>query len=159
MLWLIILPSDSFGMASNVKEKMSDAQIADAWAKITIKIWRQNIVKMKLINTNQLFQSFVENVISAANGDLLKIEFAFKYYGKFSDMGVGRGSKIGDIKENRTSRHLEGKMLGNRRMPRKWYSKTFTAEVLRLKEILENQYGIRAQLTIAENLDDNSIIK
>ena len=138
---------------------MSDAQIADAWAKITIKIWRQNIVKMKLINTNQLFQSFVENVISAANGDLLKIEFAFKYYGKFSDMGVGRGSKIGDIKENRTSRHLEGKMLGNRRMPRKWYSKTFTAEVLRLKEILENQYGIRAQLTIAENLDDNSIIK
>ncbi len=53
-------------------------------------------------------------------------------------MGVGRGVKIGDVKESVISRKLSGKMLGNRRRPKKWYSKTFHAEVMKLSEIFAN---------------------
>jgi short-subunit dehydrogenase len=56
-------------------------------------------------------------------------------------MGVGRGVKIGDVKESATSRRLSGKMLGNRRRPKKWYSKTFHAEVMKLSEIFAKEYG------------------
>jgi hypothetical protein len=144
-------------MATDVKRKMTDAEIADAWAKITIKIWRDNLVKMKLLHTNQLWQSFVEQVVSQANGDLTKIEFAFRYYGRFLDMGVGRGTPIGSVRENRTSRFLEGKMIGNRRVPKKWYSRALAAEVFRLKEITQEEYGFRGRLAIVENMDDNAI--
>ncbi len=144
-------------MAVNSKEKLSQAQTADAWAKITVKVWREKIVKLKIIDRSQLWQSFLHNVVSQAGGDVTRIEFAFLYYGKFVDMGVGKGVKIGDVKESATSRRLEGKMLGNRRKPKKWYSKTFAAEVKRLAEIMEYEYSHKAALTIVENVMDNSI--
>jgi hypothetical protein len=144
-------------MATNFKEKLSQAQVADAWAKITVKVWREKIVKLRIIDRSQLWQSFIHNVVSQTGGDVTKIEFAFLYYGKFVDMGVGKGVKIGDVKESATSRRLEGKMLGNRRKPKKWYSKTIAAEVKRLAEIMEYEYSHKAALTIVENVMDSSI--
>lgn len=144
-------------MATNFKERLSQAHVADAWAKITVKVWREKIVKLKIIDRSQLWQSFLHNVVGQAGGDVTRIEFAFLYYGKFVDMGVGKGVKIGDVKENATSRRLEGKMLGNRRKPKKWYSKTFAAEVKRLAEIMEYEYSHKAALAIVENVMDNSI--
>ena len=138
---------------SNEKQ-ITQAQVADAWAKITVKVWRDKLVKLKAVKSSQLWQSFVSNVISQANGDVIKIEFAFKYYGKFIDMGVGRGVPIGGVKENATSRKLEGKMLGNRRKPRKWYSKTLSHEVKRLSEIMEYEYGHLAALQIKEAIEN-----
>jgi len=145
-------------MAEN--QKLTQSQVADEWAKITIKVWREKIVKLKAVDHSFLWMSFLKNVIGAANGDVIKIEFAFKYYGKFVDMGVGKGVKIGNVKENATSRRLEGKMLGNRRKPKKWYSKTFHHEMMRLSEILKYEYGHLAALEIKEGLEniaDNSI--
>jgi len=64
-------------------------------------------------------------VVASAQGDVLKIDFAFKYYGKFVDMGVGKGVEDRSGQGESDSRKLEGKMLGNRRRPKKWYSRTF----------------------------------
>lgn len=136
--------------------KFNQSEIADAWAKITIRRWRKKIRTLKIGETNSLYDSFVRDVIGAANGDLIKIDFAFKYYGKFVDMGVGKGTKISGVKESKTSRRLEGRMLGNRRRAKKWYSKTFHAETMRLREILVEHYAEMGSLTIIENIDDNS---
>ena len=136
--------------------KFTQTEIADAWAKITIKRWRKKTRTLKIGETNNLHDSFVRDVIGAANGDLFKIDFAFKYYGKFVDMGVGKGTKISGVKESKTSRRLEGRMLGNRRRAKKWYSKTFHAETMRLREILVEHYAGMGSLTIIENIDDNS---
>ncbi|TSA24000.1 MAG: hypothetical protein D4R67_12590 [Bacteroidetes bacterium] len=136
--------------------KFTQSEIADAWAKITIRRWRKKIRTLKIGETNSLYDSFVRDVIGSANGDLIKIDFAFKYYGKFVDMGVGKGTKISGVKESKTSRRLEGRMLGNRRRAKKWYSKTFHAETMRLREILVEHYAEMGSLTIIENIDDNS---
>ena len=139
--------------------KLAKSEIADKWAKITIKRWRKKLRQYRIGNSKELYKSFTKNVIGAARGDLLKIEFAFHYYGKFVDMGVGKGTKIGDVKENRTARRLEGRMLGNRRRPKRWYSKTFHAESMRLYEIMGEHYSDLGSVAITENIDDNSTKK
>jgi hypothetical protein len=144
-------------MALNSVTKLTQPQIADAWAKITVKVWKDKMAKLKIGNSRALMDSFIHEVISSFGGDLMKIEFAFKYYGKFVDMGVGKGVKIGSVKESATSRRLEGKMMGNRRRPKKWYSKTFSAEVMRLTEIMQREYLSKYVAVIMENISDNSI--
>jgi len=137
--------------------KFSQLEIADAWAKITVQRWQKNIRKLKIGNSKTLYNSFANDVIGAANGDLIKIDFTFQYYGKFVDMGVGKGTKLSDGKQSRTSRRVGVNMLGGRRGPKKWYSRTLFAETMKLTEIMTEQYGNRGRFTVIENIDDNSI--
>ena len=94
------------------RNKLSQQEIAQAWAKITIIRWRIKMRNLKVQSSGELYRSFVFNVVSSAQGDLTKIEFAFNYYGKFVDMGVGKGTRIGDRPVSRTSRVLEDRMTG-----------------------------------------------
>lgn len=142
-------------MAGDIKDKINNPEIAKAWADITIKIWRQKLVKQGSLRTNHLWQSFIRQVVEQSNGDIAKINFAFKYYGKFVDMGVGRGTKIGDVRDNSSSRKIIGKMLGNRRKPKKWYSKTLAHEVMRLTEIMGKSYADGTGAIIKEGLEQN----
>ena len=147
-------------METDLKSKINNPEIAKAWADITIKIWRQKLIKVGAVRTNHLWQSFLRNVVDQASGDIVKIDFGFLYYGKFVDMGVGRGTGIGGVKENASSRRLIGKMVGNKRKPKKWYSKTLAAEVMRLSEILGTSYANGTAALIKEdiqNMADNSI--
>jgi hypothetical protein len=80
----------------STQSKLSQQEIAQAWAKITIIRWRTKMRNLKVLSSGELYRSFVFNVVSSAQGDLTKIEFAFNYYGKFVDMSVGKGTTIGD---------------------------------------------------------------
>lgn len=137
--------------------KLSEREIAEAWAKITIVKWKKKLASNKIGDTGTLLKSFKYNVLASAQGNVLKISLLFEYYGRFVDMGVGKGVKIGDVKESATSRRLSGKMLGNRRRPKKWYSKTFHAEVMKLGEIFAKEYAHRGVLVITENTSDKSL--
>ena len=141
----------------NPQTKLSEREIAEAWAKITIIKWKKKLAINKAVNSCTLFNSFKFNVLASAGGNVLKITLLFEYYGRFVDMGVGKGVKIDDVKESITSRKLDGKMLGNRRRPKKWYSKTFHAEVMKLSEIFAKEYGHRGVIAITENVSDKSI--
>jgi hypothetical protein len=146
-------------MQSVSQPKLSEREIARAWAQITIKRWRKKIDRLKIgqHSSGELFRSFQFRVLASAGGDVQKIEFAFRYYGKFVDMGVGRGKNLGDQPMSRSMRILSGKLLGMKRVPKKWYSKTFYAETQKLIEILQEEYGHRGQIIISENINDNSI--
>ncbi len=137
--------------------QLSEREIAEAWAKITIIKWKKKLASNKIGDTGTLLKSFKYNVLASAQGNVLKITLLFEYYGRFVDMGVGKGVKIGDVKESATSRRLSGKMLGNRRRPKKWYSKTFHAEVMKLSEIFAKEYGHKGVMAITENVSDKSI--
>jgi len=139
--------------------KLSEGEIARAWAQITIKRWRKKIDRMKIgqYSSGELFRSFQYNVLASSGGDVQKIEFAFRFYGKFVDMGVGRGTSLGDQPMSMRMRKLSGKFLGMKRVPKKWYSKTFYSETQRLVEILQEEYGHRGQVIISENINDNAI--
>jgi len=137
--------------------KLSEREIAEAWAKITIIKWKRKLAINRIGDSGTLLKSFKYNVLASAQGNVLKISLLFEYYGRFVDMGVGKGIKIGDVKESITSRKIFGKMLGNRRRPKKWYSKTFHAEVMKLSEIFAKEYGHRGVIAITENVSDKSI--
>ena len=139
--------------------KLSEREIALAWAQITVKLWRKNLSRLKIgkRSSGELFRSFQYKVVGSAGGDIQRIEFAFHYYGKFVDMGVGRGTRLGDLPMSRTKRRFAGRFLGTGRVPRKWYSKTFYSESQRLAEILQKEYGHRGQMVITENINDNAI--
>ncbi len=124
------------------KKSLSERQIALALAPITVKLWRKNLSRMKIgkRSSGELFRSFQYKVIGSAGGDIQRIEFAFNYYGKFVDMGVGRGTRLGDTPMSGTKRRFAGKFLGAGRVPKKWYSKTFFAESQRLAEILQKEF-------------------
>ena len=65
------------------------------WAEIVIEKWEFNIVQKNLIYSGDLLRSFEQSVTSEAGGNAALISFAFKYYLRMLDMGVGRGSPIG----------------------------------------------------------------
>jgi hypothetical protein len=117
-----------------------------AWADIVINIWLDKIEKMNIYYSYQLADSFVNHIISQANGDAQKIEFAFNYYGKFVDMGVGRGVTIKDIRAGYSNRK-----------PKPWYSMAFYIEVNKLASIMAEKYARRGVLAIVENVEDNAM--
>lgn len=105
--------------------------IAQKWADIVIERWQKKIISMKIIDTGDLLKSFLTHISADANGDPTKIAFAFLYYGRFSDMGVGKGVKISDVPDVN-------------RQQKKWYSDTFLREVQVLGRIMAEKYGIEA---------------
>ncbi len=111
----------------------------EAWADIVIERWEQKIRRSGVYHTGKLVQSFSQMVRTQANGNPDLIQFAFGYYGRFVDMGVGRGVPYDRVH------------LSNRRA-KPWYSKTFFSQLEKLKEILEEKYGLKAQYSIIQEI-------
>lgn len=116
----------------------SKLEIAQAWAEITIDRWKQRMAALEVGSTGELLKSFVAHVTADAQGDPSKITFAFLYYGRFPDMGVGRGVKLGDTPDR----------TGHRRI-KPWYSDTFRTEVVKLGRMMATRFGIEAAEAIS----------
>lgn len=84
--------------------------------------------------TNALRRTWYQNVAAAATGQRVLIEFML--YGRFIDMGVGRGTTDTSRKVDRQLR------LGNssRRRRIAWYSKRKSHEVKTLNELLAKRH-------------------
>ena len=138
------------------KVKFTSREVADKWAFFTIKVWKEKLWKYKILGKS-LRSSFKSKISADPDGNVISIEFGFKYTGRFVDMGVGRGVRISDVRENKTSRYLEGKMLGNRRVAKKWYGKTFYHEVATLREIMARDFSHKGILQITEDINEKTI--
>ncbi len=103
-------------------------EMARAWADIVIDRWRKRMEVLDIGDTGELLKSFTAQVTSDAQGDPAKITFAFLYYGRFPDMGVGRGVTLSDVPS--PSREVKP-----------WYSSTFMAEVVKLGKFMAAKYG------------------
>jgi hypothetical protein len=132
-----------------VAENLNINETSEAWADITIQIWEEWLAKLGANYSFQLTDSFVHQIHTAADGNPSRIDFAYKYYGKFVDMGVGGNVNL----DNRDSMIAAG--LTTRR-PKPWYSKTFFYQVRRLGEILAEKYAIKGAIHIVTNIDDNA---
>jgi len=64
-------------------------EIDQAKAQITVKLWRKNLNRLKASqrSSGDLFRFFQFKIIAGAGGNVDRIEFAFRYYVKFLDMG------------------------------------------------------------------------
>jgi hypothetical protein len=130
-------------MADNTDLRLT----VDAWADIVTDNFFDKIEKLKIGYSWQLEDSIGYELISNAGGLPERVEFAFNYYGKFVDMGVGKGVEIGAVKDR----------SDHGRRPKKWYSKTMYAQIMKLRDILQKKYGRIAAITIIENIDDNAL--
>ncbi|MFA6400881.1 MAG: hypothetical protein WCX31_04540 [Salinivirgaceae bacterium] len=115
----------------------------EAWAEIVIKVWESKIIRKKITHTGELLNSFVYHVYTNSGGDPERIVFAFNYYGRFVDMGVGRGIESDDVGNSVT-----------RRKKRPWFSATFDYHVDKLAEILAEKYGMKIASSIVDTLND-----
>lgn len=112
----------------------------EEWAKIVIERWENRITTLKIKETGQLLKSFTHFVNTQSNGDPERITFAFEYYGKFVDMGVGRGTTIAQVGSTK-------------RIAKPWYSKVFWSQFLKLTELLKEKYLIKSQIAIVTEIE------
>ena len=123
-------------MAENLDLRLT----VEAWAEITIKNWLDKIIRLNVIRSRDLFNSFSMHIYTNSGGDPTKIEFAFLYYGKFIDMGVGRGAPLGS----------------GQRKAKRWYNKQFGKEIARLREIMGEKYAEKAAFAVVDALDGDA---
>jgi len=121
----------------------SNEETIRAWADITLNIWQIKLREQGISNTNALYESLKHTLFLSAGNNVDKIEFSFKLYGIFVDMGVGNGILAGN-------RGNLGFTPIRKRKP--WYSKVFYHEVMRLKEILTRVYGDEAGRAIVYSM-------
>lgn len=112
-----------------------------AWAKMMVTIWQDKIAMLNVRDTGELFSSFITEVVSQSGGDIDKITFAYLYYGRMVDMGVGRGVTMADA----------GTGSGRKKKP--WYNKTWYHSIKVLTEKRAQLYGEEFQLIIMEALN------
>jgi hypothetical protein len=136
-------------MSDPISHQHSRAELIDKWAQITAERLQKSLVKKKIGVTGSLNYSLLYMLKGAAGGDITSIIHEFNYYGRFVDMGAGKGQKIGDVKDNGVMIGIKGESAGRR--PKKWYSRTYWAEMNELQELLMIKYGEQAQDIIKEN--------
>lgn len=133
----------------NSSDNRSLYKLVYDWARYANDDLGKSIEKKRIGKTLALFNSRKFNVIGT--GSLPdKVAFDFLLRGKFVDMGVGRGQKLGDVKGNQAIYSATG-VKG--RKPKKWFSKVLFPEANTLTKLLADQYGIISQNIIKENID------
>ena len=145
----------------------------EAWADIVIKNWVAKIMSLKIHDTFALARSFEHHVWMNSGGDPERVEFAFLYYGRFVDMGVGEGKGLSGSLSRDQKRAVKQYLKAGRsemamhkwgafrsynnlhlkeRIAKPWYSGVFFSEVQKLQNLLSLKYAHKAALYICENI-------
>lgn len=135
----------------------------NAWNDTMLKIWRDRIEHLHVIDTRRLYDS--PGLISFKEGDdgrltSFDIEFGFTEYGLWQDLGTGREFSIGNpgnlefLDSAYRERHKlneprkrgpewgGGKTSGNPREPRHWFSTAYYSSTLNLRDFLAQSLGV-----------------
>ncbi|HNX87710.1 MAG TPA: hypothetical protein PKH58_01395 [Paludibacteraceae bacterium] len=131
-------------MAENININLT----VEAWADIVIMEW---IKKFEALGIRELhgIHSFESSIITASDGDPAKVRFAFEWYLKMVDYGVGKYVNL----ETRDTMIAAG--LTTRR-PKPWFSDTFYKQLSVLHHLYEEKYAKKTELFIVRNLKDNA---
>lgn len=127
------------------------------WADITIKEFHRSMVKTG-IKRSHLWRSLTYN-IKYVDGFPVEVSLGFLYHGRFVDMGVGRGVRISDVKNNAEiwraatigMKRKEAAAIRGRK-PKKWYAKTAYIQFQILSDILLKKYSISTSRIVENNL-------
>lgn len=132
-------------MANNLKIN----ETTEAWARIVLQIFREQIIKMEVTDTKSLLESLEYHVNYHSEGNPERIDFFYRWYGKMVDMGVG-----GNI--NLKNRDAMALTESTSRREKPWFSKHFDSQVVELGNILSKKYAQKAAISIVKNMNDNA---
>lgn len=130
------------------KNTPSQYEIATEWLRISIERFQKAIEKSGVgMERKNLFNSFISSIEKDSDGMVQRALIRFKFYGRYVDMGVGRGVPIGSRAAKMDYykyRNNKGQLLNYGRKPKKWYSKTLAAQSKKLSELMSQHFGIKA---------------
>lgn len=127
-----------------------DAAINDSirkWQEFTVKDWKASIAKARIGWSNDLVNSFKSSLKESGNGDIETIYFNFLFYGKFPDIGVGRGLPLAKRSSKKTKRKRK-----------KWLNKPFYANLNAITNIMAKQYGSIAAANMVHSIENKIVI-
>ena len=123
-------------------DNLIQSETANAWADIVLKIWEDKLTKLKVNTSYSLINSLMFHVVTAANGDPVMINFFFNYYGRFVDMGVGKGMPA------------NGRgAVEFKRKAKPWYNRAFYSQVMKLSELYSKKYAHKGALVIVDSIE------
>lgn len=137
-------------------------EVVDQWAASNVQALKTQILKRGIYVTGWLRTSLAYNIVTASDGNVEKAQIMFAMYGRFVDMGVGRGMPIGSRQKLGASiyeraRNMKGQLHKYNRKPKKWYSRPMAGGVHSLREILAFHFGTAAVSTVEEGLRNSKI--
>jgi len=130
-------------------ESVNIGLTVEAWADIVVKEWLNKIRLLNIEGSSNLVNSFIHHVISRSDGDPSHIEFAFEYYGKMVNWGVGKGVTLDE-------RDMMMSSGFTTRKPKPWYDDVFFTQLRVLSHLMAEKYGQRAALIVKANLEKTS---
>jgi hypothetical protein len=138
---------------------VSELEVAKQWLDITITRFIENMRKLRIHDTGTLMASFQKQVVGSAEGRL-QLRLSYALYGKFVDMGVGRGMgaglRRGDDGYDRLRRN-RGQLRRYARKKRNWYATELGYQTKRLSELMLDLYG-KALITTATDVAGQTTI-
>jgi hypothetical protein len=130
----------------------SGQEVSREWYDRTLEYFKNAIDRTHIgSNRGELYDSIKGQIITGAGGDIDKVIISFAMHGRFVDMGVGKGRKLG------TQRDVVDTFLDTRKdrrshKPHKWYSPTLAGRVKTLRELMMVKYGYEGVGVIEESL-------
>ena len=112
-----------------------------------IKIWREQISLLGVIDTGELYRSTIA-VGMNADGKYTSVTLSqsFNTYGLFVDYGTGSNTPRGNSGDL-------GEGFTNRRKRKRWFSRKYFASVHNIQEFFADNLGKDCCLTIAQALN------
>ena len=132
-------------MSGNDASLEERRKYVSAFNRTMIKIWREQINLLGVIDTGQLYRSTLA-VGMNADGKFVSITLAqsFNAYGLFQDYGTGRETprgNSGDIGRDKVRRR------------RRWFSRKYFASVMNLQEFYADSLGREFCKTVSNALN------
>lgn len=132
----------------------SREEVLERWAENVIQRWIKEIHYQDIKNPNRLIASLKKKVYNASGGDQTKIIFTLANYGRYVDLGVGRGEKYTKKKHDpvfHSGRPYPG-TPGYSFQVKPWLMPLFKQRVYSLAQILERKYSEYAELMVIQNI-------
>ncbi|MCA8830518.1 hypothetical protein [Hymenobacter pini] len=144
---------------SNQDALQSELEVAKKWLDITIERFIENMRKLRIEDTGTLMASFKKQVVSSAEGRL-QLQLSYALYGKFVDMGVGRGMGAGIRKPDDgydRIRNSNGSLKRYKRKKRNWYAREIGYQTKRLAELMSDLHGTLLISAVSEGLPSETV--
>jgi len=137
-------------------EQVNMRQAVESWKQEAHKTLRLKWSKRQ-IAFGELFDSIAISIMSDGESDgVSRIRWSFYAYGRFVDMGVGRGHPLGSRKEN-ALRKVAGEDVSKPRKAKPFYVRDIFNQGHVLHELLVEKYGIKMFSVLEQNLDGGKI--
>lgn len=131
---------------SPIQEALS---IAHKWANITDTVLLKVMKARGIGITDDLYRSVRHKVYQKA-GDMIGYDLSFLTYGRFRDMGVGRGTSL-SVETTLGNREI----IRNRgRRPGRWYARPFYGRLNALQGVLGHSLMEQAIQSVTKPLTD-----